>query len=162
MHQVIMEKFVYLTHSQEDTLRFSSSLAEMLDAGDTVLLTGDLGTGKSVVARGIARALGVTGAMPSPTFTILIPYQGRKKVYHFDLYRLSDPDEFYASGLDEFVGGDGIALIEWPQMAELEVQPSLKLSLMRGDTDDERRIEIENAGTAGFRPEALKEWRIKA
>ena len=66
-------------------MRFSAALAGMLDAGDTVLLTGDLGTGKSVIARGIARALGVTGAMPSPTFTILIPYQGSKKVYHFDL-----------------------------------------------------------------------------
>ena len=65
-------------------MRFSAVLAEMLDAGDTVLLTGDLGAGKSVIARGIARALGVTGAMPSPTFTILIPYQGKKKVYHFD------------------------------------------------------------------------------
>ena len=73
-------------------LRFASALAEMLGAGDTVLLDGDLGAGKSVMARGIARALGVTGAMPSPTFTLLIPYQGRIPVYHFDLYRLADPD----------------------------------------------------------------------
>ena len=157
-----MEKFEYLTRSQEDTLRFAATLAQMLKSGDTVLLTGDLGTGKSVVARGIARALGVTGAMPSPTFTILIPYQGREKVYHFDLYRLSDPDEFYASGLDEFVGGDGIALIEWPQMAELEVRPALKLFLERGENDDDREIEIENAGVAGFNPEALTKWRRKA
>ena len=70
-----MEAFEYKTRSEADTMRFSAALAGMLDAGDTVLLTGDLGTGKSVIARGIARALGVTGAMPSPTFTILIPYQ---------------------------------------------------------------------------------------
>lgn len=153
-----MEAFEYKTRSEADTMRFSAALAGMLDAGDTVLLSGDLGAGKSVIARGVARALGVTGAMPSPTFTILIPYQGNKKVYHFDLYRLSDPDEFYASGLDEFVGGDGIALIEWPQMAELEPRPALKLILSRGDDDGERRIEIVNAGVNGFNPAALEEW----
>ena len=149
---------LFHTVSSEDTTAFGAAMGALLQPGDAVLLTGDLGAGKSVIARGIARALGVTGAMPSPTFTILIPYQGRKKVYHFDLYRLSDPDEFYASGLDEFVGGDGIALVEWPQMAELEPRPALKLTLSRGETDDERRIEIENAGIKGFNPEKLAEW----
>ena len=134
---------IYQTRSEAETLRFASALAEMLGAGDTVLLNGDLGAGKSVMARGIARALGVTGAMPSPTFTLLIPYQGRIPVYHFDLYRLADPDEFYAAGLDEFVGGDGVAVVEWPQMAELEPRPALKLSIRRGGSDDERWIEVE-------------------
>ena len=125
----------------------------------SVLLDGDLGAGKSVMARGIARALGVTGAMPSPTFTLLIPYQGRIPVYHFDLYRLADPDEFYAAGLDEFVGGDGVAVVEWPQMAELEPRPALKLSIRRGGSDDERWIEVENRGVRrGFDPQRLREW----
>ena len=74
---------------------------------------------------------------------------------------MADPDELYASGLDEFVGGYGIALIEWPQMAELEPRPALKLTLSRGETDDERRIEIANAGVAGFNPAALGEWSCK-
>ena len=139
---------IYQTRSEAETLRFASALAEMLGAGDTVLLNGDLGAGKSVMARGIARALGVTGAMPSPTFTLLIPYQGRIPVYHFDLYRLADPDEFYAAGLDEFVGGDGVAVVEWP----------LKLSIRRGGSDDERWIEIENRGVTGFDPQRLREW----
>ena len=149
---------IYQTRSEAETLRFASALAEMLGAGDTVLLDGDLGAGKSVMARGIARALGVTGAMPSPTFTLLIPYQGCIPVYHFDLYRLADPDEFYAAGLDEFVGGDGVAVVEWPQMAELEPRPALKLSIRRGESDDERWIEIENCGVAGFDPRRLREW----
>ena len=149
---------IYQTRSEAETLRFASALAEMLGAGDTVLLNGDLGAGKSVMARGIARALGVTGAMPSPTFTLLIPYQGRIPVYHFDLYRLADPDEFYAAGLDEFVGGDGVAVVEWPQMAELEPRPALKLSIRRGENDEERWIEIENRGGAGFDPQRLREW----
>ena len=150
----------YLTRSEAETMRFASALAGMLDAGDTVLLEGDLGAGKSVMARGVARALGIAGAMPSPTFTLLIPYEGTKKLYHFDLYRLADPDEFYAAGLDEFVGGDGIALVEWPQMAELSVEPSIEMCIRRGEGDDDRLIEINNCGVRGFDEAVLAEWRV--
>ena len=150
----------YKTHSETDTVAFASRLAPMLAPGDTVLLTGDLGAGKSVLARGIARGMGVTGPMPSPTFTLMVPYEaGGRKLYHYDLYRLSDPDEYYAAGLDEFVGGDGVALVEWPQMAELDVAPALHINLSRGGADDARRIEIENDGVAGFDPAALSDWR---
>ena len=150
----------YLTQSEQDTLAFASRLSSMLAAGDTVLLTGDLGAGKSVLARGIARGMGIAGPMPSPTFTLMVPYEaGGKKLYHFDLYRLSDPDEYYAAGLDEFVGGDGVAVVEWPQMAELDASPALHIELTRGATDDERRISIENDGVAGFDPAALGDWR---
>ena len=151
---------MYLTRSEAETMRFAAALAGMLDAGDTVLLDGDLGTGKSVFARGVARALGIEGAMPSPTFTLLIPYDGNKKLYHFDLYRLADPDEFYAAGLDEFIGGDGVAPVEWPQMAELEPEPALEVSIRRGEGDDDRVIEIRNFGVRGFDADALCEWRL--
>ena len=151
---------IFLTKSEDDTLAFAARLAPMLAAGDAVLLTGDLGAGKSVLARGIARGMGVKGPMPSPTFTLLVPYEaGGRKLYHFDLYRLSDPDEYYAAGLDEFVGGDGVALIEWPQMAELDPEPALDIRLERGASDDERRISIENRGVAGYDPAALSDWR---
>ena len=151
---------VFETNSENDTLAFASRLAPMLAPGDTVLLTGDLGAGKSVLARGIARGMGVTGPMPSPTFTLMVPYEaGGRKLYHYDLYRLSDPDEYYAAGLDEFVGGDGVALVEWPQMAGLDVAPALNITLTRGAEDDARRIEIENDGVAGFDPAALSDWR---
>lgn len=150
----------YKTHSETDTMAFASRLAPMLAPGDTVLLTGDLGAGKSVLARGIARGMGVTGPMPSPTFTLMVPYEaGGRKLYHYDLYRLSDPDEYYAAGLDEFVGGDGVALVEWPQMVGLDVAPALHITLSRGGADDARRIEIENDGVAGFDPAALSDWR---
>ena len=152
----------YLTRSEADTMNFASRIGRMLREGDTVLLSGDLGAGKSVVARGVARALGVAGPMPSPTFTLMIPYQGEKRVYHFDLYRLSDPDEYYAAGLDEFVGGDGVALVEWPEMAELEPRPALALRICRGEGDGERRIEIENRGVSGYDPDDLAEWRERA
>ena len=154
-----MLKFV--TRSEADTMRFAGRLAEMLAAGDTVLLHGDLGAGKSVFARGVARGVGIQGAMPSPTFTLLIPYEGRCKLYHFDLYRLNDPDEFYAAGLEEFIGGDGIALVEWPEMAELEVDRCLDVKIERGEDMDTRVICVENDGVAGFDADALAEWRAE-
>lgn len=154
----------FTTRSEADTTSFASRLSPMLAPGDTVLLYGDLGAGKSVLARGIARGLGVEGPMPSPTFTLLVPYVGRegKKLYHFDLYRLSDPEEYYAAGLDEFVGGDGVAVVEWPQMADLSPTPALEIELHRGAGDDARLIDIENYGVRGFDPAALEDWRAKA
>lgn len=152
---------VYMTRSEADTMNFAAGLASMLRPGDTVLLNGDLGVGKSVIARGIARGLNITGPMPSPTFTIMIPYEGDRKLYHFDLYRLSDPDEYYAAGLDEFVGGDGIAVVEWPEMAELEPWPCLNLEIARVDEDiSARRIEIKNCGVSTYDPECLAQWRV--
>ena len=151
----------YETRSEEETMAFASRLSPMLSAGDAVLLEGDLGAGKSVLARGIARGMGVEGPMPSPTFTLMIPYEaGGRRLYHFDLYRLEDPDEYYAAGLDEFVGGDGVAVVEWPGMAELDPEPSLRIHLERGAGDESRVRTIENRGVAGYQPEALAEWRF--
>ena len=154
----------YITRSEADTMTFAQALAPMLAPGDTVLLTGDLGAGKSVVARGIARGLGIEGPMPSPTFTLLMPYEGTNgaKFYHFDLYRLSDPEEYYAAGLDEFVGGDGIAAVEWPQMADLQPTPALEIGLSRGPDDETRIIDIDNYGVQGFDPAALTAWEAIA
>ena len=149
-----------MTHSESDTMALAARLAPMLSPGDTVLLEGDLGAGKSVLARGIARGMGIEGPMPSPTFTLMIPYEaGGRKLYHFDLYRLADPDEYYAAGLDEFVGGDGVAVVEWPGMADLAPDPALRIRLERGDDEAVRRIEIENQGVARFEPAALEQWR---
>ena len=153
----------YTTRSEADTMNFARRLAPMLAAGDTVLLYGDLGAGKSVLARGIARGLGVEGPMPSPTFTLLLPYEGANgaKLYHFDLYRIADADEYYAAGLDEFVGGDGVAVVEWPQMADLETTPALDVQMSRGEGEETRLIEIENYGVRGFDPGALTEWEAR-
>ena len=152
----------YKTCSEADTLQFAGRLSGLMQAGDSVLLHGDLGVGKSVFARGIARAMGITGAMPSPTFTLLIPYEGEKKLYHFDLYRLNDPDEFYAAGLDEFIGGDGVALIEWPEMAEIDPEPAVHVTICRSACGDEniREIELECIGME-LDLACLEEWRME-
>ena len=147
------------TTSTEATKKLGQTLAPYLHAGDVVVLSGDLGAGKTQFVQGVAAGLGISDDVVSPTFNIVIEYSsGSVPLYHFDLYRLADPDEFYAAGLDEFVGGDGVAVVEWPQMAELEPRPALKLSIRRGESDDERWIEIENRGVAGFEPQRLREW----
>ena len=146
----------YRTVSADDTSRFGAALAGALAPGDCVLLTGELGAGKSVLARGVARGLGVAQAMPSPTFTLMQPYRGVYPVYHYDLYRIEDPDEFYEAGLDEQIGGDGVALVEWPQRVGLDPVPGLRIVLSRGEGDESRLIELTARGL-GERETALRE-----
>ena len=134
------------TRSEDDTFALGRALGAFLRPGDALLLSGDLGTGKSVLARGAARSLGVEGPMPSPSFTILFPYEGKCPVYHFDLYRLSGPDEFEAAGLYEWFGGAGVCLVEWPETVDLDARPCVRLTLRRAEEDEARDVELETDG----------------
>ncbi|MDD6050695.1 MAG: tRNA (adenosine(37)-N6)-threonylcarbamoyltransferase complex ATPase subunit type 1 TsaE [Clostridiales bacterium] len=103
------------TNSPAQTRALGRRLAELLLPGDVLLLDGDLGAGKSELTRGIAEGLGITTTVTSPSFTILNVYdEGRIPLYHFDWYRLSGADELYEMGMDEYLGGDGVAVVEWP------------------------------------------------
>ena len=101
--------------SRAETARTGSELARDLRAGDCVLLEGTLGTGKTVLSKGIAQGLGVNAEeVRSPTFTLVNIYQGRMPVYHIDLYRIQKPEELRELGLEELIGTDGVAIVEWP------------------------------------------------
>ena len=103
------------TNSAEETRKLGEKLAKELRAGDVILLEGPLGAGKSELARGVARGLGVQETVTSPSFTILNVYDsGRVPLYHFDWYRLESAEELFEMGMEEYLGGDGIALVEWP------------------------------------------------
>ncbi|HET6277656.1 MAG TPA: tRNA (adenosine(37)-N6)-threonylcarbamoyltransferase complex ATPase subunit type 1 TsaE [Candidatus Polarisedimenticolia bacterium] len=103
-----------VSRSEAETRRAGERLGGTLRAGDTVLLHGDLGMGKTVFARGVAAALGVPeNEIRSPTFTLVNPHQGRLSLYHIDLYRIEKLEDLDELGLEEIIGGDGIALIEW-------------------------------------------------
>ena len=102
-----------ITHSPGESRAFGERLAHQLRAGDVLLLLGNLGAGKSELTRGIARGLGVTDTVTSPSFTILNVYEdGRVPLYHFDWYRLQSAEELYEMGMDEYLGGDGVAVVE--------------------------------------------------
>ena len=105
--------------NEEETRRFGLDLAHELKAGDVVALMGDLGTGKTALTRYIAEGLGITARVNSPTFTIVKEYrEGRLSLFHFDVYRVSDPDELFNIGADEYFYGDGVCVVEWADLIE--------------------------------------------
>jgi len=138
------------SNSPQDTHDLGRALALQLKAGDVVLLTGNLGAGKSELARGIAKGLGVPGPVTSPTFTLLNIYQAPgAALHHFDWYRIEDPEELVLAGLDEEIGGDSITLIEWHERAP-ELIPAIHLNIVLEPLDEtSRRITL--IPTGGFR-----------
>lgn len=106
--------------SPEDTRELGAALGRVLASGDVVLLHGPLGAGKTAFTQGIGLGLGVTGTVNSPTFTILKEYEGRVPLYHFDLYRIEDPDELFDLGFEDYFAGAGASVVEWAERGERE------------------------------------------
>lgn len=134
------------THSAAETRALGARLARLLNGGDVLLLKGDMGAGKSELARGIARGLGITGPVPSPSFTILNAYdEGRVPFHHFDWYRVNDASELTESGLDEIIG-QGITVIEWPERApSLWPEDRLEIVIV-ALSDQERSVDMRSIG----------------
>ncbi|EEG79031.1 tRNA (adenosine(37)-N6)-threonylcarbamoyltransferase complex ATPase subunit type 1 TsaE [Dethiobacter alkaliphilus] len=109
-----MEHVIY-THSEEETEQVAAELGKSLFPGAVVLLQGDLGAGKTVFARGVGQGLGVATHIQSPTFTLMNAHQGRIPFYHFDLYRLESEEELFELGMEEYLDGDGVSLLEWAE-----------------------------------------------
>lgn len=144
-----------------DTTKLGIKLGELLNNGDIICLTGDLGTGKTHITKGIAQGLGITDNITSPTFTIVNEYDsGRLKLNHFDVYRVSDPDEIYAIGFDDYIFSDAVSIIEWANYIE-EILPedllhiSIKKDLDKGE--DYRKIILTPYGE---RYDYIKELKI--
>lgn len=120
------------------TARLGAAIAQVLKPGDAICLSGPLGAGKSTLARALVRTLTGSGEdVPSPTFTLVQFYEApRLKIAHFDLYRLSSPDEAYEIGLDEALD-DGAAVIEWPERLQHRLPPDrLDVEIKLGDAED--------------------------
>jgi tRNA threonylcarbamoyladenosine biosynthesis protein TsaE len=104
--------------TEADTIKLGERLSRCLAGRGRVYLQGGLGAGKTTLCRGILRAMGHKGAVKSPTFTLVEPYNiNGGQVFHFDLYRLSDPDELEYIGVDDYFDGQGLCLVEWPEKA---------------------------------------------
>lgn len=104
--------------SPEETRQLGALLGRLLQAGDVVLLTGELGAGKTAFTQGIGAGLGVVETINSPTFTLVKEYAGRRALYHFDLYRIEEPDELFALGFEDYFDGDGVSVVEWAERGE--------------------------------------------
>lgn len=108
----------FIINSLEDTMGLGRKIGTLVNPGDIICLTGDLGTGKTHFTKGIAEGLQIYSPITSPTFTIVNEYEGRLKLYHFDVYRVNDPDEIDALGFDEYIFSDAVSIIEWANYIE--------------------------------------------
>ena len=143
-----MKEFVFDSPHEECSLLLGCKIGELLEPGDILALWGELGAGKTLLARGIARGLGVPPQIrvTSPTFTIINEYSGRLHLYHLDLYRISEPEELETLPWEESLFGNGVALIEWPERLE-KLLPTERWDVKFTVTGDEsRRIVLAGRG----------------
>ena len=138
---------IYETNYEKETFELGKNLGEQAKAGQIFCLNGDLGVGKTVFTQGFAKGLGIEENVNSPTFTIIQVYEeGRIPLYHFDVYRIGDPEEMYEIGYEEYFFGEGVCLIEWSKLIEelipeeainIEIDKNLEKGL------DYRKITVE-------------------
>ena len=136
-----MEK-EYITHSPAETESLGERLATLLKPGDVVAYFGDLGAGKTAFTRGLARGLGCAGRVSSPTFNIVNEYPGgRLPLFHFDMYRLSGPEELFDIGWEDYLDRGGVCAVEWSeQVASALPAESIRVSIRRHPEEEEGRI----------------------
>ena len=133
----------YISNSLEETEDLGARLAGRLNSGAVVAFTGDLGAGKTAFVRGMARGLGISDRVTSPTFTIVNEYEGdRLPLFHFDLYRLGSSDELFDIGWEDYLSRGGVCAVEWSENAALE-EDVISVDICRGETEHRRVITIE-------------------
>lgn len=126
------------TDTAEETMAFGEALGSRLGPGDVIALYGDLGAGKTTMTKGIALGAGVDAEVHSPTFTLIHEHYGRVPLYHIDLYRLTGDEDVEFLGLDEYLYGDGVVVIEWADRAP-RLLPAERIEIRLGFTGDDRR-----------------------
>jgi len=140
-----MKRTLHIANETE-TEKLGERIGQAAVPGMVVALIGDLGTGKTTLTKSIARGLGVTETVTSPTFNIIREYKsGRIPLYHFDVYRIADPDEMFELGYEEYFYGDGICIVEWADIIEeLLPEDAVIIRIDRGVSEEEREYIIES------------------
>jgi tRNA threonylcarbamoyladenosine biosynthesis protein TsaE len=137
----------FTSHSELETSALAKRLSGSFNAGDVIVLSGPLGSGKTVFVKGLAEGRGIEeAAVSSPSFGFVNEYRGEAPIYHFDLYRLKNLDELYEIGWDEYLQRDGVVVIEWGERADgllPERYYKIDFSIV---SDDERQIELALVG----------------
>ncbi|MGM9619681.1 MAG: tRNA (adenosine(37)-N6)-threonylcarbamoyltransferase complex ATPase subunit type 1 TsaE [Oscillospiraceae bacterium] len=138
----------YQTHSPEETEALGERLGRTLSGGEVLAYEGELGMGKTAFTRGLARGLGCTGRVTSPTFTIVNEYEGRLDLFHFDLYRLGGEEELFDIGWEDYLSRGGVVAVEWSERVTEALPPETRfIRFFRGEGDEGRIIEIEGGET---------------
>lgn len=134
----------YTTYTAGETEALGERLGKLVQPGTNLAYTGDLGAGKTAFTRGLARGLGVTERVTSPTFTIVDEHLGgRLPLFHFDLYRLSSSDDLYDIGWEDYQTRGGVCAVEWSEVADdLWEADTVRVDIRRGTNDNERMITI--------------------
>ena len=128
--------------NETETTEIGAKVASCLQGGEVIYLKGELGTGKTTFVRGMLNGLGFTGNVKSPTYTIVEPYSiDNHVVYHFDLYRLNDPEELESLGIRDYCDGQSICFFEWPEKGE-NLTPNADISLLLSYTGKGRNVEL--------------------
>lgn len=139
----------YLSHSVEETEQLGAQLARTLTPGTVLAYTGSLGMGKTAFTRGLARGLGFTGRVTSPTFTLVNEYDGRIPLFHFDLYRIASSDELFDLGWDDYLDRGGICAVEWSERIADALPPdTLFVDLARHPENEGWRVITVTGGRA--------------
>ena len=133
------------THSADETQALGQRLAKRLLPGDVIAYFGDLGAGKTALTRGIAKGLGVTDLVTSPTYTIVNEYlTGRIPLFHFDMYRLGSSDELFDIGWEDYLARGGVCAVEWSENVEDALRDAIHITIEKDPLEpDTRRITIE-------------------
>ena len=122
----------FIVTNVDKTMELGEKIGTAVNAGDIICLTGDLGTGKTHFVKGLAKGLAISDYITSPTFTIVNEYQGRLKLYHFDVYRIEEPEEVNAIGFDEYIFSDAVSIIEWANyIEELIPEEALRIHISK-------------------------------
>lgn len=135
----------FVTNSERETEELGARLAGRLGPGAVIAFTGDLGAGKTAFTRGLARGLGISDRVTSPTFTIVNEYEGgRLPLFHFDMYRLSSSDELFDIGWEDYLARGGVCAVEWSEnIADALEEGTISVKICRGDSDSRRVIAVE-------------------
>ena len=134
------------SYSPEQTQRIGFAIGELAQAGDVLLLVGDLGTGKTCLTQGMARGLGLVDHIPSPSFVLAKEYQGRPDMYHVDFYRLNGAQEIAQLGIDDYLYGQGLCVVEWADRALASLPKEHMLIKFEHRTENERWLCFEPSG----------------
>ncbi len=139
-----MTHTTYITQSQEETFGLGVELGKNAQPGDIFALIGQLGTGKTILAKGIAKGLGIDEEITSPTFTLLEVYEAPVPLYHFDLYRIQDDKELENLFFEEYWFGDGVSVIEWADRAMKRLPENIYIITLEYIDKNRRKISIEH------------------